>query len=172
MLAVSRALNPECEHVQGDMRSLRLARSFDAVFVHDAVSYMTDERDLAAAIETAFVHGEPGGVALFAPDWVREGFAPTTDSGGRDGPGRALRYLEWVWDPDPSDTTYLVDFAYLLRERDGSLRVEHDRHLEGIFPRATWLASLAGAGFEPRTAPFEIPEAGPGAELFLGVRPR
>jgi hypothetical protein len=171
MLAVSAALNPECEHVQGDMRSVRLGRTFDAVFVHDAVSYMTRERDLSAAIETAFAHCAPGGAALFAPDWVREGFRPGTDSGGHDGPERALRYLEWIWDPDPSDTTYLVDFAYLLRERDGSVRIEHDRHVEGIFPRATWLALLARAGFEPRALPFEIPEAGPGAEVFVGVKP-
>jgi ubiquinone/menaquinone biosynthesis C-methylase UbiE len=29
MLAQSRELNPECEHVQGDMRSVRLGREFD-----------------------------------------------------------------------------------------------------------------------------------------------
>ena len=38
MLEVSRRLNPECEHVQGDMRSVRLRRTFDAVFVHDAIA--------------------------------------------------------------------------------------------------------------------------------------
>ena len=27
MLAVSRELNPECEHLQGDMRTLRLGRT-------------------------------------------------------------------------------------------------------------------------------------------------
>ena len=37
MLAVSRELNPECEHVLGDMRKLRLDRTFDVVFVHDAI---------------------------------------------------------------------------------------------------------------------------------------
>src|SRR5436190_3075338 len=37
MLAISRSLNPECEHLVGDMRSVRLGRTFDAVFVHDAV---------------------------------------------------------------------------------------------------------------------------------------
>ena len=31
MLDVSRALNPECEHIQGDMRTTRLGRLFDAV---------------------------------------------------------------------------------------------------------------------------------------------
>ena len=43
MLAVSRGLNPECEHQVGDMRDLRLGRTFDAVFVHDAVAYLTTE---------------------------------------------------------------------------------------------------------------------------------
>jgi ubiquinone/menaquinone biosynthesis C-methylase UbiE len=56
MLAVSRALNPECEHVEGDMREVRLGRLFDAVFVHDAITYMTTSEDLQRALETAFVH--------------------------------------------------------------------------------------------------------------------
>ena len=41
MLALSRTLNPECEHIEGDMRTLRLERTFDAVFVHDAIAYIT-----------------------------------------------------------------------------------------------------------------------------------
>src|SRR4249919_218757 len=65
MLDVSRSLNPECEHRRGDMRTIRLGRSFDAVFVHDAVDYMTSEADLAQAMETAFAHCRPGGVAVF-----------------------------------------------------------------------------------------------------------
>jgi hypothetical protein len=36
MRELSRALNPECEHVSGDMRDVRLGRVFDAVFIHDA----------------------------------------------------------------------------------------------------------------------------------------
>ena len=78
MLAVSRRLNPDCEHVQGDMRTVRLERRFDAVFVHDAVCYMTSERDLRAAMATAFVHSESGGVVLFAPDHVRENFSTSS----------------------------------------------------------------------------------------------
>ena len=37
MLALSRTLNPECEHLEGDMRTLRLGRTFDVVFIHDAI---------------------------------------------------------------------------------------------------------------------------------------
>ena len=53
MLAMSKALNPECRHIQGDMRTARLDQTFDCVFIHDAVDYMTTLEDLRAAIETA-----------------------------------------------------------------------------------------------------------------------
>ena len=172
MLAVSRALNPECEHVQGDMRTVRLGRQFDAVFVHDAVCYMTTESDLRLAIDTAFAHCRPGGAALFAPDHVRENFAPSSDHGGHDGDTRSLRYLEWTWDPEPSDNTYVVDYAYLLRTADGAVRVEHDRHIEGLFGRGDWLRLLSAAGFEARSVPFEHSELEPGThEVFVAVRP-
>jgi trans-aconitate methyltransferase len=46
MPAVSRALNPECKHFAGDMRAVRLGRRFDAVFIHDAIMYMTTEPGL------------------------------------------------------------------------------------------------------------------------------
>jgi len=172
MLELSRTINPECEHILGDMRTLRLGREFDAVFVHDAVVYMTTEADLKAAIDTAFTHCRRGGVALFAPDHLRDNFTPSTDHGGHDADaGRGLRYLEWTWDPDPSDDTYTVDFAYLLRNADGSARVEHDRHLEGLFSRATWLRLLREAGFQARSVPFDHSEPEPGSyELFVAVK--
>jgi ubiquinone/menaquinone biosynthesis C-methylase UbiE len=37
MLAQSRIVNPELEHIQGDMRTLRLNRQFDYVLIHDAI---------------------------------------------------------------------------------------------------------------------------------------
>jgi SAM-dependent methyltransferase len=172
MRAVSLALNPDCEHIDGDMRSVRLAREFDAVFVHDAVCYMTTESDLRMAIETAFVHCRPGGVALFAPDFVRENFQSGTDHGGSDGESRGLRYLEWMWDPDPTDTTYEVDYVYLMRMSDGSVRVEHDRHIEGLFTRADWIRLLGQAGFQARIVPFEHSELEPGShEVFVATKP-
>ena len=171
MLAVSRALNPVCEHIEGDMRTVRLGRLFDAVFVHDAVAYMTSEDDLRSVLETSFVHCRPGGAALFCPDHVRENFRPQTSHGGHDSGARSLRYLEWTWDPDPSDTTYESHMAYLLREADGTVRVEHDRHLMGLFGRDDWLRLLAEVGFEPRGLPFEHSELEPGSsEVFVGTR--
>jgi SAM-dependent methyltransferase len=150
MLRVSRKLNPECKHIKGDMRTVRLGEIFDAVFIHDAISYMTTEDDLSAAITTAYVHCIPGGVAFFAPDHVRESFKPRIEHGGNDGGGLGVRYLEWMTDADPTDSTYTLDMAYMLRGPDGSMRVEHDRHTFGLFSRPTWLRLLRKAGFRPR----------------------
>ena len=165
MLDLSRKLNPECEHLQGDMKSIRLGRTFDAVFVHDAIMYMTTEEDLLRSIETAAVHCKLGGVVLIMPDVVRETFVSLTTHGGHDGDGRGIRYIEWTFDPDPADTTYTVDFAYLLREGAGPVRVVHDHHVFGMFPRETWLSLLRSAGFEARMVPDPW-----GREVFAGVK--
>ncbi len=167
MLDLSRKLNPECEHLLADMRSVRLGRTFDAVLIHDAVMYMTTPDDLRAALETAFVHTRPGGAAVVCPDYVTETFAPGTDHGGQDGEGRALRYLEWNYDPDPNDTNYIADFAFLLREGAADVQVRQDRHVLGLFSRSTWLALLAEVGFKA--------SAETGCEerdVFIGRRPK
>jgi SAM-dependent methyltransferase len=148
MLAVSKALNPECEHLEGDIRTLRLGRTFDAVFVHDAICHMTTEADLRSVMETAFEHLRPGGVALFAPDFVRETFVEYTDHGGNDTDRGSVRFVQWTSDPDSSDTTYLVDFGILIRDQRGRMRVEHERHTYGLFARAKWLRLMREVGFE------------------------
>jgi SAM-dependent methyltransferase len=167
MLAVSRVLNPDCDHLQGDMRMLRLGRVFDAVFIHDAIDYMTTPHDLRQAMETAFAHCTAGGVALFVPDHVRETFQPSTDHGGRDGAGRALRYLEWAYDPDANDTTYVVEFAYFLREANQPVRVEHEQHIHGLFPRAEWFRLFTAVGFQA-----EIVRDQYERDIFVARRPK
>jgi len=82
-----------------------------------------------------------------------------------------MRYLSWVWDPDPVDTTYNVDFAYLLRDKDGSTSCEYDRHICGLFSRHEWLDTIRQTGFEARAFPFEHSEIEPGTcEVFVGVK--
>jgi SAM-dependent methyltransferase len=173
MLAVSATINPDCEHLLGDMRTLRLGRTFDAVLIHDAICYMTTEADLGAAMATAVEHLRPGGVAVLAPDHVRERFAVGTDHGGEDappladgGPGPALRYLEWTTDPDPSDSTYQVDYAILTRDTDGGVRVRHDRHIEGLFSQETWITLMAESGLQ--AVAVDDPD---GRVVFVGTRP-
>jgi hypothetical protein len=150
------------------MRTVRLGRTFDAVFIHDAIDYMLTEADLRAAIETAFLHCKPGGVALFVPDHTRETFKESTDHGGEDAGKRSLRYLEWTWDPDPADTTYRYEMVYLLREGE-QVRSVLDRHVCGLFAQADWLRLMHEAGFETQMLPYEHSELEPNsAHLFLG----
>lgn len=165
MLAISRSLNPDCEHIEGDMRTIRLSFQADVVFTHDAIDYMTTLVDLRQALETAFVHCKPGGLALFVPDYVRETFAPSTEHGGTDGPERGLRYLEWTYDPDESDTTYTTEYVYALKEGSQPVHVEHDTHVCGLFPRAEWLRLLGEVGFAT-----EIVRDEEGRDIFVARR--
>lgn len=149
MLAQSMAINPECRHVLGDMRSVRLGETFDAVFVHDSIEYMTTEADLDAAIATVAAHCRPGGVCVIVPDVLRETFVPSTDCGGSDATdGSGVRYLEWTWDPDPSDTTVLTLYSFAFRGADGTLETAHETHETGLFDRSTWQRLLTLHGFE------------------------
>lgn len=166
MLRVSQAINPECEHLLGDMRSLRLSRLFDVVLVHDAIMYATDPAAVQATLRTAAVHCRAGGTVAVLPDYIRETFAPGIDDGGHDAAdGRGLRYLEWRQDPDPGDDTYVVDYAFLLRARDGTTSVDHDRHEEGLFSRSRWHEWFAEAGVSANSCLDSS-----GREIFVGVR--
>jgi SAM-dependent methyltransferase len=171
MLEVSRRLNPECAHYQGDMRTIRFDRMFDAVFVHDAVDYMTTTADLRRAMETAYVHCRPGGLALFAPDATAEIFEESTHHGGTDGQdGRGVRYLEWTRDPDSSDTWVVTDYVFLLHDAENDVRIVHESHRTGLFGRETWLQLLTDVGFEADIVTEETTEDRISRELFIGRR--
>jgi SAM-dependent methyltransferase len=155
MIEVSKQLNPECEHFVGDMRYLDLEREFDAVFLHDAVSYITNERDLLAVFEVAYRHLNTAGVLMIVPDFFKETFKPSTDHGGQDGPHRSMRYLEWTIDSDPTDNIVETQYVYILRESNGLVRTVEDSSIEGIFSMALWEELLNRAGFKVQ---FELME--------------
>ncbi len=164
MLDVSRSINPECEHLEGDMRTIRLSRTFDAVFVHDAVSYLLTAEELSAAISTAFEHLAPGGVALFVPDEVLETFEPRTHHGGHDGagPGASVPGVEL----GPGSGRHRIP----RRLRVPPPRAPMPRSFTigtaaAVFPRDVWKGLLSETGFEPHTRPAEYEEGG---EVFIG----
>lgn len=162
MLAISRRLNPELEHLEGDIRTLRLGRTFDAVFVHDSIAHMLTQKDLKAAMKTAFLHCRPGGAALFVPDETRESFVPAADHGGKGD----VRYVQWTSDPNPRDSTILVDFGILIRDGRGEVRVVHERQKHGLFARAVWLRLLKAVGFRPSVVRDKVVR-----DMFLARRP-
>ena len=171
MLEVSRRLNPSAAHLVGDMRTVRLDADFDAVLIHDAVDYMITESDLQAAIETAYVHCRPGGRVVIVPDDVAETFEERTEHGGSDGEDRrAVRYLSWTYDPDPSDSETLTQYTFNLRAADGSVETVSETHHCGLFSRETWLRLVTAAGFTA-SAHSEIAAEGDRPRLwFVGVR--
>ena len=173
MLEVSEQLNPECEHLQGDMRTVRLGRQFDAVLVHDAVDYVTTQEDLSRVIDTAFTHCRPGGLAVFAPDHTAETFrAGNGGGGGHDGTGRQASFREKTSDPVPGDDWILVEYEFTLRDADGTVMVVPEAHRLGSFRRDTWLRLLRAAGFAAEARPGVQAGNGAGSAnvLFIGRR--
>lgn len=77
--------------------------------------------------------------------------------------------MEWVWDPDPNGETCIADFAFLIRE-GADVRVVHDRHVHGLFPRQVWLDTMKAVGFEPRSAVYDHSQLPKGHELFIGLK--
>ncbi len=152
MLRVSRRLNPECVHRRGDMRTVRLGRTFDAVFVHDAAAYLRTPADVRAVARTAAAHLGPGGAVLLVPDWTAESFREGVSCGGHDGGGRSLRYLAWT--RADGRGAYATEYAFLLRSAGGGTRAVAETHRHGLFPRALWLGALREAGFRARALPF------------------
>jgi hypothetical protein len=172
MLNMSRQLNPQCEHIQGDMRTLRLERVFDAIFVHDAIDYMTTRDELKMVMATAFCHCAPGGLAIFMPDDVGEVYEESCECGGinaEDGSG--VRYLEWSTDPDPNDTMLSTDYVFILREADGRARTVHETHITGFFSEATWLELLREQGFIPQVRARTSVGDDEGRWAFVAKRP-
>ena len=159
MLAQAGALNPECEFIRGDMRSFMFGRTFDAVLMDDAISYMNNRADFAAAFRAAFSHLNPGGVMIATPDVTTETFRQNrtvvTPASGKTRPGHVdVVFVENVYDPDPSDDTYETTMIYLIRE-NGVLRVESDRLTLGIYSLDFWRQTLRGAGFELQEDAYE-----------------
>jgi SAM-dependent methyltransferase len=172
MLDVSRRINPQCAHRQGDMRAVRLGRQFDAVFIHDAVDYMVSEDDLRRVIQTATEHCRPGGVVVVMPDHTREAFQPSTGHGGHDAPdGRGVRYLDWTWDPDPADSWILTAYVFLLRGADGSVAAIDEVHRLGLFGEPEWLELLAAAGLDATAVTEVTSEDRAPRRCFVARRP-
>ncbi|MDP4804160.1 MAG: hypothetical protein NWR45_04335, partial [Candidatus Nanopelagicales bacterium] len=60
-----------------------------------------------------------------------------------DAHGRAARFLEWVHELQPGETSVQVDYVFVLRERDGSVDVVHEQHECGLFTINQWQRMLS-----------------------------
>lgn len=169
MIRWAHSINVEVEYVQGDMRSARLGRKFDAVLIHDAIAYMLTPADLQAAYATAAAHLRPGGVMVALPELVKQFFKQhqvrhrTIE---RD--GKSVTTFEVTYDPDARDETFETTFVYMIRE-NGKLTVETDTHVQGIRPLGTFLEAIRAAGFDANSDEWEIPDVPAGYPLITAV---
>ena len=175
MLEHSRRLNPDVRHHLGDMRTVRLGSVFDAVLIHDAVSYMLTEDDVRAASTTARFHLRPGGLLLVAPDLVRENFEdgmvlrwPIRPPATTDGIEVAVE--ERITDPEPTDTVIESLITYTITE-GGSRRVETDVHFSGLFSLDVWITLMEECGFHTQVLPLPGDGDGCGENLLSGILP-
>ncbi len=178
MLRLARRLNPDVTYRRGDMRTVRLDRTFDGVLISDAVAYMQTPRDLRKAFATAFRHLRPGGAFVTYAEHIR-GRLPqnyTRPIQGRRGRDEVV-FVENLYVPDPRAETLEATFVYLIR-RSGRLRVETDRHVLGFFPEAEWRHALREVGFEavhagpdPRAPKEDDAPLGKHMPWFVGRKP-
>lgn len=59
MLEKAKAVNPDIEYIEGDMRTIRLDRQFDCVVIPDSIDYMVSLDELKQAVITSAVHLNP-----------------------------------------------------------------------------------------------------------------
>lgn len=171
MLDSSRELNPECTHIQGDMRTIALGREFDAVFIHDAISHMLTKGDLRKTIETAYRHCKSGGAALFCPDHTVGTFKPSTATGGNDFGDKGLRYLEWTIPDDANSDTYSVYMIYLFKNGKGITQSELDCLRCARFRCDEWIQMMTEIGFSAKavSVPYDEPASG-NRYVFVGQK--
>jgi SAM-dependent methyltransferase len=170
MLSLARRLNPTVAYLEGDMRTVRLGKVFDAVAILDSVNYMLTEADLRAAFQTVVAHLKPGGVFITIVEQTCETFRQNrVQYLRRKREGVEIAFIENMYDPDPSDTSYESTFVYLIRE-GGALRIETDRHLGGLFPLKVWYETLQSAGFAVNSAVYEAPESGDDIPVLVCIK--
>ncbi|MHB8756969.1 MAG: class I SAM-dependent methyltransferase [Bacillota bacterium] len=156
MIDYAKGINSDVEYIQGDIRDVRLGRTFDAVLLHDASAYMTSLADLTAAYRTAAAHLRPGGPMVTPPEELRTRFEQhATEVTTRVRGDIAVTTIETDFDPDPSDTWFEKTFVFLIRNR-GRLTIEADTHLNGLYKLDDMLGAMREAGFEPEVSRWEL----------------
>ena len=170
MLALAQRLNPEVDYVEGDMRTVRIGRTFDAVLIADSIDYMRTEEELLAAFRTGWEHLRPGGVLVTYAEHTLERFRQDeTVTSTHEAKDVRITFIEHRHDPDPTDTTFDITFVWLI-SRAGGLKVESDRHVAGLFSMDAWRRCLSKAGFKVTEVAGFPEDSGESVPTFVGIR--
>ena len=168
MISLSRKLNPQVEHIVGDMRSVRIGRRYKAVLIHDAVSYLLSETDISDTLETAAAHLCNGGLLIMCPDWYRETFHGTYETDRISMKDGTSIFLEQrVSDVDPQDTLIETSFKLTFGE-NGDNRTIEDIHITGLFSLETWLTLMDKMNFDAEALPYPVYDDNEPGYLLVG----
>jgi SAM-dependent methyltransferase len=144
MLEMARSRHPDVEYIEGDMRTVRLGREFDAVAIPNSIDYMSSLPELRMAIGTAAAHLKPGGVLLVVGKTLEifrdNNFAYTGEQEDLHVTLLENNYIN-RYRPD----TYEATLIYLIRRR-GDLTIHTECHVLGLFSQETWEKVFAEAG--------------------------
>ena len=154
MLTLSQGLNPGCEHVLGDMRTVRLGRTFDIVFVHDAIA-VHGHRDRSARLPRDGLRAPPPRRRRALRARPHAGVVPcprptTGATTGQTGGACAISSGHANRAAGRRDVR-----GGLRRARLGARRpteIVHDHHVEGLFPVHTWLVPARAGRLRRGTA--------------------
>jgi SAM-dependent methyltransferase len=159
----------DVEFLEGDIRTLRLGRTFDAVVMLFAVlGYQTSDADVAAAMRTVAAHLRPGGV--FVCDlWFGPAVLATGTSDREkviDGPDGQLHRTS-SGHLDAANHSCRVSFRTWRTTGDGIVDESFEEHTMRYFFRPELEAFLSGAGLKLCAVhPFENLDAAPGNESW------
>jgi SAM-dependent methyltransferase len=154
MLELAKELNPESEYLLGDMRTIRLGRTFDCIAVLDSIDYMKNEEELGQLFRTAYEHLKPGGVFLTIVEESRERFKQNRTISSTHSRGKTqVTFIENSFDPNPDDDHFEMTFIYLVRD-NSDLEIHTDSHIWGLFKMDTWRRLLETTGFDVQELKF------------------
>jgi ubiquinone/menaquinone biosynthesis C-methylase UbiE len=153
MLDKARATNPDIEYLEGDMRTLRLNKQFDAVAIPDSIDYMATLADLQLAIRTAVDHLVTGGVMLVVAK-TKETFRNNNFAYSGEKNGLHVTLLENNYINPFRPNTYEATMVYLIRNQ-GRLVIHTDCHTLGLFSQATWDKVFDDSGIIMRRVPLD-----------------
>lgn len=143
MLEQCKKLNPEVPTHLGDMRSLRLDQTFDAILIHDAIDYLLTEEDIRQTLRTASEHLNPDGMLVLAPTETTETLdVGSSASDERETETHTYRFTSTLDQPEPPDRFRLTLDIEITDRTTGETQRVTDHHTCGLFPQATWLALL------------------------------
>lgn len=148
MLDKARLRHPDVEYIEGDMRTVRLGREFDAEAIPDSIDYMGSLPELRMAVETAVAHLKPGGVLLVVGK-TREIFSDNNFAYSGEQEDLHVTLLENNYINRYRPDTYEATLVYLIRRR-GNLTIHTECHVLGLFSQEAWEKVLAEAGLTVR----------------------